>query len=117
MLEMNTAEKISQSKPRADAMPEEVGIEMDFSLLNNFEASPCWCRSSRLGLLTETQQQLLPKKSCYQGIHAAFLFHNLQNTGEFKQQQSESAGWLFHNFNGNTENIDRAGASATYWRF
>jgi hypothetical protein len=41
MLEMNTAEKISQSKPRADAMPEEVGIEMDFSLLNNFEASPC----------------------------------------------------------------------------
>jgi hypothetical protein len=36
MLEMNTAEKISQSKPRADAMPEKVGIKMDFQPIKEF---------------------------------------------------------------------------------
>lgn len=33
---MNIAEKISQSKPRADAMAEEVGIEMDFQPIKEF---------------------------------------------------------------------------------
>ncbi len=36
MLEMNTAEKISQSKPIDDAMPEEVGIEVDFQPIKEF---------------------------------------------------------------------------------